>query len=279
MNISKYTIKNKSKRRVIVSVLIVYYLITVLLHKWAGIFITGIFENFSRSAYQSAMIIAALIIFAVYLYWLIRNSMLLRSAYLIVFTVGLIVLTGLSYPLLIIHYAEAIHFPQYAILAYLFFLINRNYCKVLFWGLILAFIDESYQYFYIDPTNYFDFNDIVLDLLGMVYGLLPFSAGVGKQIELRKNSLLLFTPEIVSLILIIAGLLFLSSFNILSVYPDENSLISLIRNTDDGFWTEIKHLNVAYHIIKPLEGVIILALFYFVFCCLLTFLNETNESK
>lgn len=282
MNVVKITEnQNKSnfhKKWLTGLVLIIYFLCVVLLHKRVGVIITDLFANFSRTTYQYAMIIAAIAVFATYLFWLLNKTNILHSKHLIAFFVSLIALTIISYPLLIIHNIEAIHFPQYAILAFLLFLLLRNYYKVVFWGLILAFIDESYQYFYIDPTNYFDFNDIVLDLFGLVYGLLPVSAGVLKNNSLIKNRFSLFIPELVFLLIIIIGFLLLNFNNILSVYPDKESLLSLTRKIDDSFWTMIKHLNVKYHIIKPLEGMIIIISLYFVFCYMLNYSDE-NRTK
>jgi hypothetical protein len=73
---------------------------------------------------------------------------------------------------LIVNNIERIHFPQYAMLALLLGLSLRNEMLIFFVTTFAGFVDEFLQ-FAMDPmkTNYLDFNDIVLNILGAAAGV------------------------------------------------------------------------------------------------------------
>ncbi len=87
----------------------------------------------------------------------------------------LLVLVALMYPTdyyLIVNNIERIHYPQYAILALLLGLSLRNEMLIFLVTTFAGFVDEFLQYA-MDPmkTNYLDFNDIVLNVLGAAAGV------------------------------------------------------------------------------------------------------------
>lgn len=73
---------------------------------------------------------------------------------------------------LIVNNIERIHYPQYAVLALLLGLSLREEMLVFFVTIFAGFVDEFLQYA-MDPmkTNYLDFNDIVLNVLGAMVGI------------------------------------------------------------------------------------------------------------
>ena len=96
----------------------------------------------------------------------------------------LLLLVALMYPTdyyLIVNNIERIHYPQYAMLALLLGLSLRNEMLIFFVTTFAGFVDEFLQ-FVMDPmkSNYFDFNDIVLNILGA-------AAGVVLLMGLRKR--------------------------------------------------------------------------------------------
>jgi len=268
-----------SKNRGInILIVVVYFSCVVLPHEWFGNQIVKLFENFSRQTYQMATLVVALLFIAAYLFYLYR---LLRNNYnflTVSLLIVLLTLTALSYPLLIIHYIEAIHYLQYAVLAFLLFPLFRNYYKLLFWGLMFSFADEGYQYFYLNPdgTKYFDFNDIILNQLGLVYGLLPIA--IKGSVLLVRKKLRGFLPELITIGLIVIVIIVFCFIDLLSIYPDDTIPFNLVRELPGSFWTEIKHLGVNYHIVLPLEGLIIITIFYFYFCKSLTGIHQKPKN-
>lgn len=83
-----------------------------------------------------------------------------------------IVLMILADRYLVVNNIERIHFPQYAMLAILLMLTLHDSGLVFFVTCFAGFVDEFQQYV-TNPnhTNYLDFNDIVLNILGAALGL------------------------------------------------------------------------------------------------------------
>jgi len=240
-------------------VLLLYFIGVVLPHKWFGGVIVDVFSGFSRRSYQTVMLLIAVFLFSGYLYSLLKTFWKEKPGTRVYFAlVMLLGLTVLSYPVLIIHNVEAIHFPQYAILAVLLFPLFDNFYKTAFWGLLLAFIDESYQFFYIDPIAYFDFNDIILDQLGLFYGLFPL---IFKPVRLKGYRL-----EIAVILVIALTVFILSQTNVIGFHPGQNAVIELVKEPQASFWTTIGHLEVSYHIVLPYEGMVVITILYFYFC-------------
>jgi len=75
---------------------------------------------------------------------------------------------------------EYVHYPQYALLAVLLVIWRDPHREkwpignLIFWGTALGIADELMQYFFICPSygDYLDFNDFLLNELGIVAGLL-----------------------------------------------------------------------------------------------------------
>jgi hypothetical protein len=75
---------------------------------------------------------------------------------------------------------EYVHYPQYALLAVLLVIWRDPHREkwpignLIFWGTALGIADELMQYFFICPSygDYLDFNDFLLNELGVVAGLL-----------------------------------------------------------------------------------------------------------
>ena len=70
--------------------------------------------------------------------------------------------------------SEAIHFVQYGILALLLIPLVRRCGETIVLVTLLGILDEAYQYWVLhgDWGVYYDFNDVVLNLLGAAMGVL-----------------------------------------------------------------------------------------------------------
>jgi len=102
----------------------------------------------------------------------------MAAAYLTV-TVGLAVL---FFRTLFCMNIEAIHYPQYAILAVLLFALTGSFAQTILWATLGGLLDEGYQYFYLYAGRkwiYMDFNDVILNSVGAGLGLVMlYVAGV-----------------------------------------------------------------------------------------------------
>lgn len=167
------------------------------------------------------------------------------------------ILAVFSYYYLVILPSESIHFVQYTILAVLIGYWTRNIMYTSVGSLIAATIDEAGQYLIIRPdaTEYFDFNDVVLDMVGVGYGILVLAVLFSDRIKTTINwrQFLGFCVAVLSLLVI----LLLS--NIISIGPESTpiwfELVKVEQSTD--FWT-FKRNGSIYHVLSPVEGVLFL---------------------
>ena len=247
-----------------------YYLLVVLPHEQVGLIISKVFEPFDRSTYDLIVLVMALIIFSLFFYLLIVSvkkdfqSNKQTSALQIFYLISTCIFSVCAWYYLIIVNIELIHFIQYAGLAILLFPIVQHYSATIFWVFLAGAVDEAYQYFYLAPdrTNYYDFNDVVINLLGGVWGLLwLWSSNIFPVVKNKKNRI----PIIISAVVILLSLIALFSSGTLALYPSSNgeTALYLLSKTPpiQGFWSLV-YPDVVYHVIKPVEGVILILLLF-----------------
>ena len=150
---------------------------------------------------------------------------------------------------------EMVHFPQYAFLAILIFPLSYRYQSALIWATIAGTLDEGYQYFYLAPdeTGYFDFNDVVTNLIGATFGLI-----ILKALDIREKQVLSFfkRSEVLGLISLTTILVILYLMKVWSIHPTEGVPFPIVQKELTSFWTEAAH-NVTYHVMRPFEALII----------------------
>jgi hypothetical protein len=200
-----------------------------------------------------------------YFYRISRQKSIFRRQVLhLGITLGLIIA---SIFLLVTKSLEGIHFLQYAVLAFLLFPLIKNYWETIYWATILGIADEALQYWgLIRHWNYYDFNDVVLNLLGAALGvsiLMLHDFSVRKLIFKRSKAVLSAAGVLVS------GF-FLFATGILGFYPSDDgtmAFISLRRIAmEQKFWITYTSAEAGgHHILAPVEGivlVILLLIFY-----------------
>ncbi|MEM1122616.1 MAG: VanZ family protein [Bacteroidota bacterium] len=247
---------------------IIYYLIAVLPHEIFGAWIAKTFdEPYGRDTYNLMVLAAGVIGLVGYLTLLWRGAKQLptgRPQLWISFAATLLLILLCFNTILVVN-VEIIHFVQYALLALLLFPLLNNYRDTLFFAMLLGAIDEAYQYLYLAPNNnYFDFNDVIIDLIGAALGLLLlWASGIRNS---STNQKWYKTPTFIGLMALVALTIIGFWMDFIAVYPIETGAyapVQLIKKIQEGFWTII-HPNVKFHVVQPLEGLLILgALFGF----------------
>jgi hypothetical protein len=246
----------------------IYFAAVVLCHEKVTKFVEWLSARLSFRVYNNLMFdvsILITLIFAVLAIVGIRNGEhRQRQIALWLFTAGLVV--G-SYKTLIVFNVESIHYLQYALLTLPVFALVTRYGETVFWATLLGALDEAYQYFVLYPDRkdlYFDFNDIVLNLVGagigvtFIYTLLnvkanPFTFNSSLRRKWHKSPafLVTFTILLGTFILYVTGLL--------RFHPDPEAagvLILLSRTpAPPSFWI-VPSIGNTFHVLSPLEGVI-----------------------
>ena len=102
-----------------------------------------------------------------------------------------ITLAVLAHYLLFVSNIEAVHYPQYAILAIMIYALTGRETVSVVLTTLLGAIDEANQYFilYADRSDlYMDYNDIILNLLGAVFGIAAYLIIFGEKSPDIKQS-------------------------------------------------------------------------------------------
>ena len=266
-----------SKNRIVnLAICFAFYLLVTLPHEQVGVGITAIFKGVSRKNYDLTILsicVVLLLIFGAFLFSKLRE--LKKPLIPLGFFSLCILLMILSLNLLIIVNIEIIHFIQYALMAILLFPLCRNFLATLSLVTLLGAIDEAYQYYYLSPqrTNYYDFNDVILNLLGAALGLTLLRSHYGIQEfisterqKIHKQVWIMFAAFISFFSLLIwQKKVIHTMINRMGLSFDWKDYWSvLIRKETDGFWTEIPP-KIIYHVVQPVEGVVIVSLLLFIY--------------
>jgi hypothetical protein len=161
---------------------------------------------------------------------------------------------------------EAIHFFQYAILAILLFPLLKSYGATVFWATFLGMLDEIYQYTILTPFfEYFDMNDILLNLLGAGVAVVTIYLATGFRVA-KTDRIKGIRSVIYSIIVIGIIYTILHLGNYIRWYPvtsGESPLWFTINRTppQGQFWTEA-YPGKILHIIGLWEGLIIILLLF-----------------
>lgn len=179
------------------------------------------------SPHASVFAIAALVFYIGFKIAKGKNELLSSFYFLCWFIAALLVYKNLMTTEL-----EAIHYLQYGILAYLFAIAvdgrRQKWCiaSLSFLLLLLSICDEINQYVFLAPSNgnYVDFNDFVLNQIGISWGLLlyyGFRSPIKKEIihdSLMKPLVVVFA----GLLLIVAAL---SLMDIIRYMPQASTVV------------------------------------------------------
>ena len=260
---------NKNKLTIpLVIATIVFYLSTVLPHETVGGKINSWFEGMSRAQYDNTILIILSI--GVFVYSLVvfrslfKHKTRLKKGLFYLFITLIFCVIAMRY--LIVINIESIHFLQYGILSILVFHVVKRYDYTIWIILLMGFFDECYQHFYLTPNRFahLDFNDMFLDLIGGGFGLSSLYClhrPSGPKSSLIRRSILGVYLTLIAIFVILWGV------GIIRIWPSadqELAPIQIMHQEIKGFWTTVRKVH-QYHIMRPLEGLIILlatTLFY-----------------
>lgn len=241
-----------------IGISVMYFLCVVLPHEIIGVQIAALFQKHGRPFYDKVLLIIFVVLFlttVIFLYRKIKNHP--RKGRILFFGLANTFFAILCYTIIFVVNVEAIHFLQYAIFALIVFPLTRNYTYTHIWATLAGTCDELYQYLVLSPqrTDYFDFNDVVINMVGAAFGLImifiynpisnPFSWSA-----FRSSKLCWF------LIALILGVTALFVSGLASYHPTESSWFILQKEVIPWFWYELPPA-VVFHVMTPLEGVII----------------------
>jgi len=259
---TRYVDWMRSHRTFNIILVIIYYIAVVAPHKRFGTFLNkhilvGITKTKEmREHYNELILLAAVAVLVIYIGIFIWQSLKRADKHkLWAYMLANVVFAWLIIKTLFVINTEVVHFPQYAAFALLIFPFTRNYLSTLIWTTIAGIADEAYQNFYLAPadTGYFDWNDVVTNLVGAVFGLLLIRAfGFANQgfEKFWKTSAFYGICSLIVLVII------LHLSGVLAIGPDFDYPYQLMSKELTGFWQTV-FPDITYHVIMPLEGVLL----------------------
>lgn len=248
----------------------VYYVATVLLHDRVSRISVWFQEKLTISVYNDGLAIIGVVLIALFFFYMVSRIMkgddrTFKALYLLI---TLVLVTVAFHTLLTIN-AEYVHFFQYAILTVPIFALTLKYGETVFWVTLLGALDEAYQYFILYPDfRYFDFNDVILNLLGggmcSILILVTFDRSALRMLQLRPASggRSRHRVAIASMVLL-SGFLISYVSGLVRLYPDPESggkFIVLNRGpAHSSFWNRVDW-GKTLHILHPAEGTVLAGL-------------------
>jgi len=259
--------------------LLAYYLLVVLPHEQVGLLINKIFKPLPRSTYNQIilMLCLGLVFFLGLVFWKKIRVHPFRTKLLIGFGFTLAMMFLVNSFLFVIN-IESIHYVQYAVFVILLFPLVKNYFGCLFLATVAGAIDEAYQYFILAPerTEYYDFNDVITNLLGAAFGILILWVFQIHQAGKEENR---FRKSFVIPVLVLTALmigLILSPWLSIQLSEDTFALVKVKQ----AMWTTLPP-NETFHVVGPLEGMIYLVFLFGVYFVLFEYnsLDEVESSS
>jgi VanZ family protein len=176
-----------------------------------------------------------------------------------------------AYCTLFVLNSEAVHFIQYAVLAVPIYALTRRFARTVLIATFCGAVDEGWQYWvvYGDRLTHYDFNDVVLNLLGAGLGVAFLWITCRRPVIREGWRRRTVRAQLASPAFVAAGLavaLFLASYaiGIVCYYPDQKSfhwsvVLRRGRPVAEEFW-EHTDWGKTYHTLRPGEGLAILVL-------------------
>ena len=247
----------------------VYYVLVVTMHLHFGKFVARTLDiPFGRDTYNMIVLGMAFFLCFAFLIWFfkgLKRLPLSERKITLTYLIITLLLIVCSINVIIIINIELIHVLQYAIFAILLFPILQRYYDVLFWTTFFGALDELYQYVYLAPnlTDYYDMNDVVINMVGAAMGLILLrSQGV---FQLKPVKPILKSSWFWGVAIIFILIFSLWSVGQLTFFPNgENVFFEFIRDFQPGFWREVPPKTL-FHVIQPLEGLVILIILFVIY--------------
>ena len=165
---------------------------------------------------------------------------------------------------------EIIHIYEYPILCFLFFPFTRRFGAAVLFTLPIMLIDEWHQYMvlYVNYVQYFELNDVMIDIYGC--GLATTTLFICHVKACETLNPLWKRSEFVLLACMLVALFITIKTCYFSIYPAgacSNTYMILDKLPNpEIFWQQFPHRDVIYHVSTPIEAVTIITLlctFYF----------------
>ena len=227
-------------------------------------------QQTSPSSYRWVINTAAGVTLGVVTIWILAHIRRgLRRDVKLAYWILSLAAVAVSYYYLVAVGSETIHYLQYALLVVPLYAFTASYRETFLWATLISLIDEGYQYWWLkrDWGIYFDFNDLVLNQVGALLGLVIIFSTVAaaplvaERLHRPPPRTLGAPALLISLALLIAGLA-MSAAGLIQPYPgarETEPLLLLNRSPPQpDFWWSDEWSEKEFHILSPAEGLVLM---------------------
>lgn len=265
-----------ARRRLTLGLVIVYSVLIILTHELIQQIVLHAYDRFTRERVNLAVHVFGtllLLAFSRFLWQSLRPPSQRFSKLLFLAITGL--LMAASWRWLFYTDAEAVHFPQYALLTILIFPLTGRFGLAVFYATLIGVVDECVQYYIAHPTwnVYLDTNDMIYNLIGAGLGCtLLYVGGAGQMVrpasQQKVAGRLMQSPALwimVGILLLCSGL-WLAGLLTIDPLPDGTKPKFVLRRAGPpaSYW-QTTNWGKTYHDVSPYEAILwggTLLLFY-----------------
>lgn len=273
LNFFQWYVNRLEKRRILNLLLVSgYFIFIFLMHVPCAKLSVFVEHHLTLPVYNKVVIAVSLSLLPVYLLLIFRGikKHTDNRAHKIIYLLLTLSFIILHFNIMFEMNIEIIHVFQYSILAFLIFPLTRRFGAAVCFAIPFMLVDEWNQYINLYPgfVQYFEFNDVILDINGCGLAMITlYIAGV-KGAENMKP--LWKRPEFILLVAELVVIAVLVQVCFVSLYAADKCpntwLVLNIVPEAPAFWRKFPGRDVVYHIMQPLEAIIsiaVLAVFYF----------------
>jgi len=130
----------------------------------------------------------------------------------------------------------------------------------MFWSVIAGSVDELYQYVYLAPlkSEYYDFNDVIINAVGAGLGLLMVRVKNPTSFQFKSTSF--FRSYEFATTLLLVGIIAIGMLmGSISYGPDPEALFCFMKIEHTQFW-HLDYSKIQFHIVRPWAGLLLTSL-------------------
>ncbi len=201
--------------------------------------------------------------FVLFVFLLFKITKSNQKLLLLFYLFSVAVLMGIHAAFLFEMNIEIIHAIEYALLALLMYSFTGRYGAAIIFCIPVMLIDEWRQYLVLYPgyTQYFEFNDIVMDVLGCGFAMLALKIS-GVEFSGKNVAVFYKRAEFIFLAIFVFSFFILLQTCVFSAhikYSCNNTLIPLSKlENPDSFWQIHSFTKATYHVLSPVNGMLII---------------------
>ncbi len=253
------------KRKVVNSLIVIAYIAFIIgMHDVFVNISVWIMDTLTPSKYNQGVAIGSTLTFIALALYLRRNFKKYPGGKEIKvgFFLAMASLIVLHMQALFVINIEIIHAFQFGFLAILLYPLTHSFGRTMFYCTLLGVVDEFFQYrvWHSLGADYLDFNDIIMNQLGIGVAIVLISVS-GVQHKLLSLSNWYKSPVFIITFLIALAMIVMYKTGLVQTYSeDTNSALFALSKYPEPlpFWLKLRTSEIIYHVLTPLEGTIIM---------------------